>query len=140
MLKRRSLIKGLIRDDDALIGFVIDALYERAINISELRDWAIHIVVNNNVNDIPMYIIDLMDFSGYVKDIDKIIGFCPGLNCSKQQSRALYGIAVKRGRSLAGNITTDDEIISDAEALQALKKHPEIERRFREAFPFIDFN
>lgn len=70
-------MKGLTRENDDVIGFVVDALYERAIDIKELNDWAINIVINNNVDELPMYIIDLMDFDSYLKDIYEVIGFVP---------------------------------------------------------------
>ena len=134
-------MKGLTRENDDVIGFVVDALYERAIDIKELNDWAINIVINNNVDELTMYIIDLMDFDNYLKDIYEVIGFVPDWKHSKKQSIALYAIAIKRGRGyrLTNDDITDDDHISDEEALNALQQHPEIEKRFRETFPFIDF-
>lgn len=126
-------MKGLTREDHDIIGFVVDALFDHAIDVNELKEWAINVVTNNNVDELPMYIIDLMDYEGYAKDICKVIGFLPGWKHSKKQSIALYGIAVKRGHRLT------DYDISDEEALKALQQHPEIEKRFRETFPFIDF-
>lgn len=67
---------------------------------------------------------------GLTKDDHGVIGFVIG----KVQllKKNLYGIALKLGKDLG-------EECNPKAALQALEKHPEIEQRFRDTFPFIDF-
>lgn len=126
-------MKGLTRENSNLIGFITKSLAYHAIDRKDVREWAIQTVVNNNVDELPMYIINLMDFDDNSEDIYKIIGFVPTWKNYKLQLNALYGIAVKRGRKLT------DINLSDKDALNALEKHPEVEKLFRETFPFIDF-
>ncbi|EOV8466305.1 hypothetical protein ACOSC7_004623, partial [Escherichia coli] len=68
------------------------------------------------------------------RGIEKIIGFVPSWKRKKEQEYALYGIAVKQGRN-----ALYDAPVNEKGALDALRKHPEIEKLFRETFPFIRF-
>ncbi|MDX6839372.1 hypothetical protein [Hafnia paralvei] len=124
---------GLTKKNSGLIGFVNASFSYKAINQDELREWAIKTVSENDIDKLPMYIIDLMEFSGYPKDIYKAIGFNPHWEHSHEQLKALYGITIRRGGWLSDIKTTPSE------ALDALRKHPEIEKLFRETFPFIRF-
>lgn len=126
------MLDGLTKEDHDVIGFIIDALFSNAINKEELREWAMGIIRDNDVTDIPDYIFDLADFDEAGFHIYKVIGFVCDWKCTKSQSQALYGIALKRGKDLGEECTPKA-------ALKALEKHPEVEQRFRETFPFIDF-
>ncbi|CAI1211115.1 hypothetical protein [Serratia fonticola] len=126
-------MKGLTKNDGDIIGFVFDCLYSGVIDKAELKEWAIHIVSKNDIDTIPSYIIDLMDFNGSLGTLYSIMGFSPGWKHTKKQGNALYGISVKRGRELY------DAPVTSQEAVETLEQHPEIEERFRETFPFIDF-
>ncbi|HDS7112719.1 TPA: hypothetical protein QH394_000323 [Klebsiella aerogenes] len=90
------------------------------------------VIKNNDVSDIPDYIFELVDFDEAAFHMYGVIGFTCDWNGSASQSKALYGIALKRGFELG-------EEYSPKSALNALEKHPEIERRFRETFPFINY-
>ena len=126
-------MRGLTREYSDIIGFVTKSLSYLAINRSEVSEWAIKMVVENDINELPYFLIDLMDFNDESPDLFKIIGFVPVWKHNKDQLKALYGIAIKRGKSQSDiNITAN-------EALTALEKNSEIEQRFRETFPFIDF-
>ncbi|MFV8847336.1 hypothetical protein [Serratia fonticola] len=126
-------MKGLTKNDGDLIGFVFDCLYSGVIDKEELKEWAIHIVSKNDIDTIPSYIIDLMDFDGSLGALYSILGFSPGWRYTKKQGNALYGISEKRGRKLY------DAPVTAQKAMEILEQHPEIEKRFRETFPFIDF-
>ncbi|WP_447884032.1 hypothetical protein [Serratia fonticola] len=123
---------GLILENSDEIGFVTNCLLSQAINITELNQWAVSMIQNNDIDDLPFYIIDLVDFSGFPGEVYSVIGFAPIWNASDEQELALYGIVAKRG------IVPYDPEVTDKAALDVLSKHPEIEKRFRETFPFID--
>ncbi|WP_419792898.1 hypothetical protein ACN09C_00430 [Serratia fonticola] len=126
------MLHGLTKKDHDTIGFVVDALFSNAIDKSETREWATRIIRDNDVPDIPGYIFDLINFDEAGAHIYKLIGFFCDWQGSDSQSKALYGIALKRGKDLGEECTPKA-------ALKALETHPEVEQRFRETFPFIDF-
>lgn len=126
------MLNGLIKGDSDTLGFVIASLYSGAIKNEDLRTWAIGIIRDNEVDDIPDYIFELADFNDRRTTLSKLIGFSYGWKSTKSQRNALYGIALKKGEDLG------EECLPKV-ALEALKKHPEVEERFRETFPFIEF-
>ncbi|MEN8237476.1 MAG: enterotoxin A family protein [Pseudomonadota bacterium] len=123
------MVDGLERNDDYLIGFVSEALISGAINIREAHQWIYNLI--SKYDNLPTYIYDLPEANNW-KEFDKIIGF-HAYNTSETEFDALSGIAFVRG-----NIT-DEEAISKKKALKALKGNPQLEKRFRETFPFIEF-
>ncbi|OCG78423.1 hypothetical protein A9G42_03145 [Gilliamella sp. Nev6-6] len=124
--------------NDKAIGFVYYCLLCGVINMEEINRWAEKVIGENEVSDLPDYIFDLIDFKGTVSELERLIGlfsrFFIHWRCTKAQRKAVYGIRVKRGRSLR----RDDVSFNEEQALEALKKHPEVEKLFRETFPFID--
>ncbi|OCG39205.1 hypothetical protein A9G29_09375 [Gilliamella sp. Fer2-1] len=125
---------GLVKGNDQTIGFVYSCLLSSVINMDEVTRWAEKVIGENEVSDLPDYIFDLIDFKGGVSDLRRLLDFSPNWRCTKEQDRAVYGIAVKRGEKLS----QDDVSFNEEQALEALKKHPEVEKLFRETFPFID--
>ncbi|MWP62388.1 hypothetical protein [Gilliamella sp. Pas-s25] len=126
---------GLVKGNDQTIGFVYVCLLSGVINMDEVNRWAEKVIGENEVSDLPDYIFDVIDFKGIVTELERLIGFFPSWKCTKEQDRAVYGIRVRRGRKLR----KDDVSFNEEQALEALKKHPEIEKLFRETFPFVDF-
>lgn len=126
------MVDGIIKGNADILGFVIASLFCGAIGDDNLKEWAAGIVRGNDVDDIPYYIFELVDFNAKRTDLYDIIGFSFDWKSTKSQNNALYGIALKRGKVLG-------EECPPKAALQVLEKHPEIEQRFRETFPFINF-
>ncbi|OCG64702.1 hypothetical protein [Gilliamella sp. Fer4-1] len=126
---------GLVKGNDQTIGFVYYCLLCGVINMDEVNRWAEKVIGENEVSDLPDYIFDLIDLKGTIRDLQRLIDFFPNWRCTKAQRKAIYGIAVKRGEKLS----QDDVSFNEEQALEALKKHPEVEKLFRETFPFIDF-
>lgn len=126
------MIAGLNKDNYDVIGFVIACLYSGAITDDDLKKWSENVIRDNDVSETPDYIFELVDFDGDRLNILNIIGFPFEWKASKSQRNALYGIAFKRGEDLG-----DD--CSQSVAMKSLEKHPEVELRFRETFPFINF-
>jgi hypothetical protein len=120
--------------NDKAIGFVYYCLLCGVINMEEINRWAEKVIGENEVSDLPDYIFDLIDLKGTIRDLQRLIDFFPNWRCTKAQRKAIYGIAVKRGEKLS----QDDVSFNEEQALEALKKHPEVEKLFRETFPFID--
>ncbi|ALX92461.1 hypothetical protein AV650_02290 [Serratia fonticola] len=126
------MITGLSKDSYDVIGFVIACLYSGAITDDDLKKWSENVIRDNDVSETPDYIFELVDFDGDRLNILNLIGFPFEWKASKSQRNALYGIALKRGEDLGDDCT-------QSVAMKSLEKHPEVEIRFRETFPFIDF-
>ncbi|MFE3957753.1 hypothetical protein ACFXPS_26710 [Nocardia sp. NPDC059091] len=124
-------ITGLTQEDSQTIGFVVDCLFCQAIDRAELRKWCPHVVITNDLEHIPQYIFNLMDFDEGAADVFRVIGFVPTKIRGADES-ALYGIAYLRG------IDVFDSPTSPSAASKALEARPVMLQRFREVFPFVD--
>ena len=124
----------LTRDSSEDIGFVKSCFIKGAITNREFNDWVEYVIVNDKVDDLPLYIFDLIDFNGSFYELINIIGFTPDPILTEDEDNAIYGIAIKRfGNDL-------DIPISNNEALRALDRNPLISKRFKSIFPFINFS
>ncbi|MFU2090578.1 hypothetical protein ACU6T4_11620 [Avibacterium paragallinarum] len=124
----------LTKNESSDIGFAKSSLISEAITLDEFNEWVIFIIDNYPVDELPIYLFDLVDFQGYLCDLIGIIGFTPNSELNESENNALYGIAIKR----FGNII-DCPISYDC-ALNALNNNPHVLTKFREIFPFIDLN
>lgn len=124
---------GITRDDSETIGFVMTSLFCSAINLAELHEWCFLVIGANDIAEIPSYIFDLSEYEGVLAKIFKIIGFVPSWTHTDDDEAALCGIAMKRG------IERYEWPFSQDYALTKLKDNSDMERRFRETFPFVDF-
>ncbi|KGQ67894.1 hypothetical protein ACLRAA_06205 [Gallibacterium anatis] len=124
----------LTRDESGDIGFVKSTLIAEAITLKEFNNWVIFIINNHPIDELPIYIFDLIDFKGYLCDLTNIIGFVPYSGLNDNENYALYGIALKR----FGKIV--DCPISYQCALDALNNNPQVLIRFKETFPFIELD
>ena len=123
----------LTRDSSEDIGCVKSCFSKGAITNKEFNDWVEYVIVNDKVDDLPLYIFDLIDFNGSFYELINIIGFTPDPNLTEDEDNAIYGIAIKRfGNDL-------DIPISNNEALRALDQNSSISKRFKCIFPFIKF-
>lgn len=121
---------NLTKGKSDTVGFIIACLFSSAIDLGELNQWATSVVERMEVDDIPGYIFDLIDFDGALAEIYKTIGFSPVWNRSDEEDTALLGIAIKRGRDVF------DMPMSTDSALQCLDNNPHIKEAFNEIFPF----
>lgn len=113
------------------LGFVIGCLFYEAINKVEFRKWIEYAIEILPVNNIPLYIYDLVDFDDSLAKIHAVIGFVPSSGLSVEEKNALEGIAYLRGVDVYDPLNTKDE------ALLALKKNPRVLEKFESMFPFI---
>lgn len=123
-------LSDLTKDESNTIGFVVACLFSSAIDLNELNQWATSIVERLDVDDIPDYIFELMEFNGPLAGVYKTIGFTPVWNRSDEEDAALYGVAVKRGKDVF------DMPVPSASALQNLDDNPHIKDAFNLVFPF----
>lgn len=126
---------GLEKNNSYTIDFVFTCFIMGIISNTEVEAWAEKVISENEVKDLPDYIFDLINFKGNPLDLYRLVGFNIGGDSTKSERMAFYGIRVKRGKGLP----KDDVSFNEEQALQALEKHSEIEKLFRETFPFIDF-
>ena len=126
-----NVLPGFSSENSETIGFVFSCVFASAIDISELRDWCVYVIDQNDVESIQPYLFDLMDFDQPLAHLYKVIGFAPVWKHSDDEADALYGIAVQRGRVLY------DAPVSKQSALELLRNNPLITERFRRTFPFI---
>lgn len=119
---------GITFEDSHDLGFVLWCLGSEGINMAEFQKWVLHVI--DTVEAPPLYIFNLIDFSGYLTELHRIIGFIPDWSPSDSEFSAISGIAVLRG-------ITPYEPIDTVSCTEALQKNPGIRSKFEEMFPFI---
>jgi hypothetical protein len=119
---------GLEKNNSNRIGFVSACLFHQALELSELNKWA----EVSYENDLPSYMLNLMEFDAPLFHLSKVIGFVPVWNRTSEEENALYGIAYSRREKLF------DCPISKAEALKILGRNSHILDRFKQEFPFLE--
>ena len=120
----------LDKDDSGTIAFVLECLWVGAIDVQELRAWADHALAS--ADRPPHWLADLSTFTGYLKDVNDVIGFVPDREFGRDESSAVEGIAYARGRTPEGDAVTPRD-----RALACLRENPHVLSEFRETFPFI---
>ncbi len=125
------MIKGISgREDSFLIGFILECL--GTITIKEAHQWIYNLIKDHD--DLPPYMYCLLDAENE-RDFKETIGFDAYADTTEKEMDALIGISYKRGLS-----TQDGDFnISKKKALKALADSPQLEKRFRETFPFIEW-
>lgn len=123
--------KGLTKEDSEIIAFVAGCLLSGVITKDELSQWAVHVITKSD-GDYPLYLLDLIDFNKPSADIYNVIGFSPHWSFTNDDDKALYGIALKRGK------TPYEKPCSPEEAFEKLDQRPALLRHFKEIFPFVE--
>tara|TARA_R110002095_G_C4205578_1_gene235524 strand:+ start:524 stop:907 length:384 start_codon:yes stop_codon:yes gene_type:complete len=127
------MIKGISgREDSFLIGFVCKSQALCAITMDEAHQWIYSLI--KDYDDLPPYMYCLLDAKDSI-EFRGIIGFPVFARTNEKDMNALIGISYKRGLS----IEDGDWNISRKKALKALAESPQLEKRFRETFPFIEW-
>lgn len=121
----------IYKDNSEDLGFVLCCLYSDVIDLFEFKLWVEYVIETIAIEDIPLYMFDLLDFNGSSNEFYKIIEFSPGGNLSPNEDKALYGIAFLRGRDVY------DSPVSKEEALKLLENNPSVLNWFKKNFPFI---
>lgn len=123
-----------VKENNETIGFVLACAFSSAINLGEIRKWAVDVIDRNEVDDIPDYIFELVDFNDSLAKIYSLIGFVPSWKGTEEEEKAIEGIAYKRG------INIYDMSFSEEEALICLNENLQILETFKNIFPFIEFD
>lgn len=127
---RKFKLKREASDD---IGFAKSCFITGAINRDEFNEWVLFVINNSSVDELPLYIYELIDFNGDFSDLIEIIGFTPDPVLNEDEDDALYGLTIKRfGKSHFSS--------KKNRWLSALDNNPHILARFIKMFPFIDLD
>ena len=118
---------GLTKDDSSRLGFVMASLVCRAINFSELKQWAEGIIVSTE--EYPLWLVDLYELEDSSFSIVSLIGFNPTSDLSEVEVEALTGIAIARGRII------DTTVISQRRAVDAVQGNKHVIDMFKDEFP-----
>ena len=113
----------------------MDCLSIGAISVSEFKAWLEIVIRDNPIDDIPGYVFDILDSNNIKLDIYKILGFSLSTVLSKQERKAVYGIAYTRRPDYGAGY---DVSVSKLVALKALQSNPQILERFKKFFPFVE--
>lgn len=125
---------NLTKDNSEDIGFVTDCLLMGVISLKELKEWICKIIHQCDVDSLPTYIYNLLDYNGENSGVYNVISFSPNSKLRKIDEYALYGIGIKRFGTIF-----DMPIPRDV-ALNALDKNPYILERFKKEFDFINLD
>ncbi|MET8773911.1 hypothetical protein ABZV58_02685 [Nocardia sp. NPDC004654] len=96
-----------------------------------MKQWSLHVVMSNRVEDIPPYIFELVEYEGSLAGVVRTIGFSPDDGAVSLIEPAIYGIAFQRG------VDVYDPPITRRAAEVAIRSHPEVLGEFFDTFPFI---
>lgn len=122
----------IYKDNDSDLSFALACVYCQAIGLNEFRLWAGKVIETSNIDDIPSYVYDLIDFDGPLFQLSKIIGFSPINYLSLEEEYSLYGIAYVRKRNVI------DSPIEVNEAISYLELNAHLLDKFKHFFPFIE--
>lgn len=126
-----AVVSGLTRNDSGTISFVVACLFCEAIDLYDLREWALYVVTLNDVDDIPEYVLDLTDLAESWGHVVEVIGFPVGNSRMYEIEPCLYGIAYLRG------VDVYDPPVPRVSAEEAIQRNPDVLTEFRTTFPFI---
>lgn len=122
----------IYEENNSDLNFALACIYCQAISINEFKKWVDIVISSISLNEIPDYMFDLCDFDQPLFHITNVIGFSPSNDLSKKDELSVYGIAFLRG------VDVYDPPAPKSKAIQSLKESPEIYKRFRKFFPFIE--
>ncbi|MDO5053726.1 MAG: hypothetical protein Q4D86_00245 [Pasteurella oralis] len=122
----------IYKDDHSDLNFALECLYCDAISLQEFKEWIELVILSMDIDDIPYYIYDLLDFDEPLFHIPKIIGFDVINQLSSNDIYSIYGIAYLRGNNIY------ESPINREEAILILKDNFSVANNFKKFFPFIE--
>ena len=123
------------KDDSRDLGFAHMCCLSGAINVDEFKTW-VYWVIEHTEEELPTFFFDLDTLPDMSRSFYEAVGFVPSTGLSGSEEDAIDGIAYLRG---VHERTDYDVHIGRDEALAALQNNPQVNARFREMFPFIEF-
>lgn len=122
------------KENSADLGFALSCLFLEAITFDEFKKWLYIVISDNNIDDIPIYIYELLDFDKKLYHIYNVIGYTPISCLNEYEKNAIIGIAFLRKENLY------DVLLEKNEAIKILENNIYIYEKFVHFFPFIDIN
>lgn len=127
------------KSDSADLAFAWRCLLSGAVTFDEFKTWAEHVVTELPEDALPPHMIEIMMAEQRVEvtaHLPRLIGFVPSDPSAEQpgERAALWGITAKRG-----TYRPDDAQISSDAACRALAARPQVAERFRQTFPFLEW-
>ncbi|HDR1022573.1 TPA: hypothetical protein QB352_001861 [Pasteurella multocida] len=122
----------IYRNDHSDLNFALGCLYCDAISLSEFKKWIELVIINSDVELIPNYFYDLLDFQDHLFHMKRIFGFDIINDLSTIDEYSIYGISYLRKNKVY------ESPIDKESAILCLQKNPHILERFKKFFPFID--
>ena len=122
----------LTKSDDRDIGLAVSALSWKAITWEEFQAWIDHIVMAMDVDDLPVYIFDLLGCKtlGEMREPKPhgVFGYTVFDDLEDDSQATLWGIAYARKRPGLPVVPTDgiQPMVSREEAAAALARHPDV--------------
>lgn len=120
------------KEEHSDLNFAIGCLYCNAISLDEFKKWLELVIQDMEVEHIPYYIYDLLDFDQPLFHISQTLGFGIINDLSKYDEEAIYSIAYLRGREVY------DFNLSKDKAEVILNNNIGVKNRFNKFFPFIN--
>lgn len=125
----------IYKHDSEDLAFSLDCLFYQAITIDEFKLWLYIVLRDTNIESLPNYFFDLVNFDKDLFHITNIIGFVPHEKLSEEERKAICGIAYLRNVRSLYDIGVDRAV-----AIKALERHSNISEQFNKFFPFIELN
>lgn len=136
-MNRTDLARLLDPMDVEPVAFARLAFERGAIIAPEVREWVWHVVgllTEEEVTRLPPFFFDYADFKSEDRtDFFRVSQPYGGAAHSKEEKQAMEAIAWRRG------VNTAWTLFDRATAERAEARNPQIEKRFREFFPFIEW-
>jgi len=123
----------IYKDNSKDLGFALSCLFSQAITMNEFKQWLDIVLMDTPTDELPNYFFDLIDFNQAKFHLDTVIGFSPSNDLSRYEKYAVEGIAyIRKVQSLI------DMSVKEETALKALQNNPQILKRFKKFFPFVE--
>lgn len=120
-------------NDHSDLNFAVGCLYCDAISLSEFKKWVELVIETSDVDEIPYYMYDLLEFDKPLFHLSREIGFDLINDLSKEEEYSLYGIGFMRQHDIY------ESPIDKETAIIYTKRNIHILERFSKLFPFIYF-
>lgn len=124
----------LTKEDSDDLGFATECVTAGALTFDEFKTWIYRIIEISD--DYPLFLLDIVDLENkfdYTLDTIQIVGFNPYWSATETEQIAVDGIAYRRFSH------HESDAAPRLKALAALQENPQIEKRFRQMFPFVEW-
>lgn len=124
----------LTKEDSDDLGFATECVTADALTFDEFKTWIYGIIEKSD--NYPAFLLDIAAIDekfDFTLNTMRVVGFEPHWRHSDAEYLAIDGIAYRRFPD------HESDAAPRSKAIAALEQNPQIEKRFREMFPFIDW-